>query len=189
MQLRSLVGSLVLSLFSLASFGQTESSFREDLRKQMSQITQKTIPFYDEDSSWVVSAKFRTARKKSLLVLFPTSTGEVQSFSVFGRIYFIIDGKKQKLTVFRASPVNPLNRSILFIPFRDATNGIETYEGGRYLQVNMRNFQDGFLSINFNQATHPICVHDPTYSCPIVPKTNTLSVPIRAGEKLAPSLN
>ena len=189
MPLRIFFLCLILSFFSFASFGQTESSFRVNLRKQMSQITQETIPFYTEDSSWVLPAKFQTARKKSSLVLFPTSTGETQSFSVFGHIYFVVDGKKQKLTVFRASPVTPLNRNILFIPFRDATNGIETYEGGRYLQLNMRDFQDGFLSINFNQATHPICVHDPTYSCPIVPKTNSLSVSIRAGEKLAPGQN
>lgn len=184
--------TVLFSLFlfiGLDSYSQTESTFRQNVRKQMSQITQDSILFYTEDSSWVVPAKFQATRKKSSLVLFPTSTGEAQYFSVFGRIYFIINGKKQELAVYRASPVTPLNRNILFVPFRDVTNGIETYEGGRYLQVNMQDFQDGLLSINFNQATHPICVYDSTYSCPIVPKTNTLSVPIRAGEKLAPGQN
>ena len=183
MWLRNVLFPLFLFV-GLDGFGQMESLFRQSVRQQMSQITQDSLLFYPEDSIWVIPSKFQATRKKSHLVLFPTSTGETLYFSIFGRIRFTIGGKKQVLTVYRASPATPLNRSILFIPFRDTTNGVETYEGGRYLQVNMQDFRDGFLPINFNQATHPICVHDPTYSCPIVPKQNVLSVPIRAGEKL-----
>ena len=42
------------------------------------------------------------------------------------------------------------------------------------------------LVIDFNYAYHPSCVYDPVWSCPLAPPENRLTVPIHAGERLAP---
>ena len=68
-----------------------------------------------------------------------------------------------------------------FLPFRDATSGTETYGAGRYLDLD-RN-PDGTLLIDFNLAYNPLCAYNDSYSCPLPPIENWLSVPIRAGEK------
>ena len=76
----------------------------------------------------------------------------------------------------------------IFIPFRDATTGIETYGGGRYLWDSAKGADLGStgdeLVLDFNYAYHPSCVFDARWSCPLAPLANRISAPIRAGERL-----
>jgi uncharacterized protein len=76
----------------------------------------------------------------------------------------------------------------IFIPFRDATSGKETYGGGRYLWDSAKGADLGGdtddLVLDFNYAYHPSCTYDPRWSCPLAPQENWLPVPIEAGERL-----
>ena len=76
----------------------------------------------------------------------------------------------------------------IFIPFRDATSGGETYGGGRYLWDSAKGADlgstDGLLTIDFNYAYHPSCTYDAAWSCPLAPQENWLPVAIEAGERL-----
>ncbi len=72
--------------------------------------------------------------------------------------------------------------SMLFLPFYDATNGTETYGGGRYLDIP---YAEGAVVVDFNTATHPYCAYSEQYSCMLPPVENTLPGPVRAGERLA----
>jgi uncharacterized protein (DUF1684 family) len=77
----------------------------------------------------------------------------------------------------------------LFVPFRDATSGDETYGAGRYLLDTVKGADlgtvDGKLVLDFNFAYHPSCVYDAKWACPLSPPANRLPVAIRAGERLA----
>ena len=79
----------------------------------------------------------------------------------------------------------------LFIPFRDATNGTETYGAGRYLLDAAKSADLGgdpardSLILDFNFAFHPSCAFDPKWACPLAPPENRLDIPIPAGERLA----
>ncbi|MFN3266959.1 MAG: DUF1684 domain-containing protein [Deinococcales bacterium] len=68
----------------------------------------------------------------------------------------------------------------LFIPFRDATSGSETYGSGRYLEARLHN---GTVELDFNLAYNPYCAYSDGWSCPIPPLENWLKIPILAGEK------
>lgn len=70
----------------------------------------------------------------------------------------------------------------VFVPFRDATSGSETYGPGRYLTLEM-NEQDEY-DLDFNRAINPYCAYTDAYECPFPPVENDLPVPIRAGEKV-----
>jgi uncharacterized protein (DUF1684 family) len=74
----------------------------------------------------------------------------------------------------------------LFLPFRDATGGTETYGGGRYLLDTIKGAdlgsEDDRLVLDFNFAYNPSCAYDPAWVCPLAPAGNTLAVPTRAGE-------
>lgn len=76
----------------------------------------------------------------------------------------------------------------VFIPFRDATSGTETYGAGRYLIDTVKGADLGGsgdrLVLDFNYAYHPSCAYDPRWSCPLAPRANWLAVPVRAGERL-----
>jgi uncharacterized protein len=76
----------------------------------------------------------------------------------------------------------------VFIPFRDATSGTETYAAGRYLIDTIKGADLGGsgdrLVLDFNYAYHPSCAYDPRWSCPLAPPANRLAIPVRAGERL-----
>ncbi len=95
------------------------------------------------------------------------------------------------------SPLGPLTLTLywlegygggVFLPFRDATNGDETYGGGRYLLDTVKGADlghtGGQVIADFNFAYHPSCVHDDRWSCPLAPVENRLSVPVRVGERV-----
>jgi uncharacterized protein (DUF1684 family) len=77
----------------------------------------------------------------------------------------------------------------LFLPFRDATNGRETYGAGRYLLDTVKGADHGstgdMLMLDFNLAYHPSCAWDPRWACPLAPPANALPVEVRVGERLA----
>jgi uncharacterized protein (DUF1684 family) len=74
----------------------------------------------------------------------------------------------------------------LFLPFRDATSGGETYDAGRYLLDTVKGAdlgeEAGKLVLDFNFAYNPSCAYDDKWACPLSPPANRLAVPIRAGE-------
>ena len=74
------------------------------------------------------------------------------------------------------------NANKLSLMFADETSAIETYGGGRYVDVMYRNTNS--VVIDFNTAYNPYCHFNPEYSCPIPPRENMLNVAIEAGEKI-----
>ncbi len=78
----------------------------------------------------------------------------------------------------------------LFLSFRDATGGAETYGGGRYLLDAAKSADlggdpvRGTVILDFNFAYHPSCAFDPRWVCPLVPPENRLDFPLRAGERI-----
>lgn len=78
----------------------------------------------------------------------------------------------------------------LFVPFRDATSGSDTYGGGRYLVDSIKSADlgsdhaSGTVTLDFNYAYHPSCAYDPAWVCPLAPPDNWLPVAVRAGERL-----
>ena len=78
----------------------------------------------------------------------------------------------------------------LFLPFRDTTNGTETYMAGRYLLDGGKGADlgsyaaRGTLIVDFNFAYHPSCAFDPEWVCPLAPTENWLDIPIRGGERI-----
>ncbi len=75
----------------------------------------------------------------------------------------------------------------VFLPFRDATGGRESYGGGRYLLDTVKGADlgsvGGELVLDFNFAYHPSCFYDSRWSCPLAPPANVLTVRIEAGER------
>ena len=66
--------------------------------------------------------------------------------------------------------------------FADATSAIETYGGGRYIDMVQNNTNS--IIIDFNTAYNPYCHFNTEYSCPIPPKENLMTVEIKAGEMI-----
>jgi uncharacterized protein (DUF1684 family) len=100
----------------------------------------------------------------------------------FAQVSFYLAGKPFCLTLYWIQAYG----GGIFLPFKDATNGNETYSGGRYLLDTLKGADLGRegdrLVVDFNFAYNPSCAYNSRWHCPLPPPDNQLSVPIAAGE-------
>ena len=137
------------------------------------------LAHYDVVPALAIPAILEPARDRSTFAM-PTYNNRTLAYSHFGTIVARLDGSTVRLKAFRREDADTI-RDFLLIPFRDATNGDETYAGGRYIEIDLP--LPGNLVLDFNRATNPWCAYDAGYACPIPPRENQLPMPIRAGEK------
>ncbi|MCF0063673.1 DUF1684 domain-containing protein [Dyadobacter chenwenxiniae] len=158
----------------------------EFLSSANSPLKQADLPFlqfYEPDSAYRVVAKFEKSRGQSFEM--PTYSGVNKTYVKYGKVKFRINGRKQTLNVYRSLSLQQLAKykDYLFIPFKDKTNGEESYGGGRYLDLKTTDIKDGELVLDFNKAYNPYCAYSDGYNCPIPPAPNHLPIAITAGEK------
>ncbi len=142
------------------------------------------LRFYEPNEKFRVTCEF-VATKRGKPFEVPTSSGQTATYTKFGELKFEIDEKPYKLAVYQSLRLRnlPQYRDYLFIPFKDLTNGKESYGGGRYLDLRMKEIAGDKIYLDFNKAYNPYCAFSAGYSCPIPPKENHLKVAIEAGEK------
>lgn len=143
------------------------------------------LSYYQPDSLYNVSAKVQILSGEQPFQM-PTYAGTSAEYIRYAIAEFQIgDSETIQLTLYRNTRLfeNPRYKDHLFVPFLDATNGLETYGGGRYLDLSSADIHDGYLQIDFNKAYNPLCAYSGGYRCPIPPIENHLSVSILAGER------
>jgi uncharacterized protein len=138
------------------------------------------LAYFPTDPDYRVSAGLEPAQG-GVAVEMPTSTGQRRKMRRVGTLTFMLKGQPLSLGAFVEADEKDMRR--LFVPFGDLTNGIETYNGGRYLDLERT--PTGLYEIDFNRAYHPFCLFNSSYDCPYPPAESRLKVPIRAGERLS----
>ena len=142
------------------------------------------LAYFRHDASLELRAHLVPDPEAPALGVPRSGTGPQIPFTRIGWVRFTVDGTPCRLSVFWLNEY----AGGIFIPFRDATSGRETYGGGRYLWDSAKGADLGSdgdeLILDFNYAYHPSCVYDPIWSCPLAPQENWLTVPIAAGERL-----
>jgi uncharacterized protein (DUF1684 family) len=119
-------------------------------------------------------------------LVLPISSGGEQSFTRIGWLEVPFAAGPRRLGLYWMAGY----AGGLFLPFRDATNGGQTYGAGRYLIDAAKSADLGgdigrrTLVLDFNFSFHPSCAFDPRWSCPLSPPENRLDVPVEAGERL-----
>ena len=113
-----------------------------------------------------------------------TTSGEVRPCEKVGWVSFDVDGREQRLQVYRLLDQPEADGGAdYFLPFMDATTGGETYPAGRY--VELEGPPGGPYVLDFNTASNPWCAYGAVgkYACPVTPAENRLPVRIEAGER------
>lgn len=132
------------------------------------------LRYFDENPALVIHGHIdRNVEHEE--VPMATTGGEEQLYQRHGVLRFRVDGEPAEIYLYASDDSREL-----FVPFRDATSGHETYGAGRYLEVHAHGDE---VTIDFNYAYNPNCAYDVAWSCPLPPRENWLKVPIRAGEK------
>ncbi len=125
----------------------------------------------------------------------PSSGSHPVQYPRAGTISFALDGAPMSLAIYWIDVYG----GGLFLPFRDATSGTETYGAGRYLFDTVKGsdfermasdddaaamgYDGGRILLDFNYSYNPSCAYDARWVCPLAPRENVLAMPIRAGER------
>jgi hypothetical protein len=136
------------------------------------------LSFFPVDSSFVVVSKLKRTNTSDFFEM-KTSTSRLSKERVFGILSFTIKGFDYSLKVYQSESSVLESSDYLFLPYLDATNGITTYGGGRYLDLKIP--KGDSIWLDFNKSYNPYCVYNERYSCPIVPRENLLPIKVDAG--------
>ena len=190
---------IAIVCLTLLSFGQTRyeaaKAFQDQLNREFAdslksplktedRISFKELPFYQIDTNFVVTAKIERIEEFEIFEM-ETTTNRLPLYSPFYKAAFQIDSFPIELTIYQSEDLKNKEgyENYLFLPFTDATNGTETYGGGRYIDLEIT--ESDILVIDFNRAYNPYCAYNANYSCPIPPRENDIHIPINAGVKYA----
>jgi len=135
------------------------------------------LNYFDPDPSFRYEETLHRYAEPDSVVL-TTSKGTRQLFNRVGYFELSVGGIPTKVHAYQSAERDDPH---LFIPFRDATSGKESYGAARYLDIQVEH-NDEYV-IDFNQAYNPYCAYSEDYVCPLPPQENWLKVPIRAGER------
>jgi hypothetical protein len=128
------------------------------------------------DPTWRVEADFLPYATPQTRAI-PTVLGTSEPMTAPGLLRFKLKGRRFTLEPLIEDPAHPE----LFLIFRDASSGKETYPAGRFLYAAMP--KEGKVILDFNRAYNPPCAFSHFATCPLPPKQNDLAIPILAGEK------
>jgi uncharacterized protein len=134
------------------------------------------LPYFEIDPRWRITGHLVPAQPGATMAIGDV-LGSVSQEPSPGVVEFEVDGTPCRLHALEAMPGH------LWLLFQDATNGHETYGGGRFL-ISAEVAADGTVEIDFNLAYNPPCVFTPHATCPLPPPANRLPVRIEAGERL-----
>jgi uncharacterized protein (DUF1684 family) len=152
---------------------------------EMERASFSGITYYPYDpASRVLAEVVEVAPERYDMATSGEEEGGSYSFTRFAAARFELGGESLELELYWLEGYG----GGLFLPFRDATSGRETYGAGRYLLDTVKGADLGSegdrLVLDFNFAYNPSCAYDPRWVCPLAPPPNRLSIPILAGERL-----
>jgi len=140
------------------------------------------LAYFDPDPAYRVDAEVTRFENPEKVELETSDGRRVRYSRVFG-FAFDLRGETHTLSGYRQQP-----DEAIFVPFRDKTTGQQTYQDGRYIELEVDGeLSDGdSITIDFNLAYSPFCAYSETFSCPLPPEENWLDVVVPAGEKAPP---
>jgi uncharacterized protein (DUF1684 family) len=159
--------------------------FINDPRSPLKEDDLDDLDFFPPSKDAVVKATFTLTPTEEPFEL-PTYSGITRTYRQWGIAHFDWNGKPHTLRLYEnmMNRSNPMYADYLFLPFKDETNGISTYGGGRYMNMSKKEAEDGVLTIDFNTCYNPWCAYSDGFNCPIPPAANHLPFEVQAGEKM-----
>ncbi|MFC7139356.1 DUF1684 domain-containing protein [Halosimplex aquaticum] len=138
------------------------------------------LDYFEPDPDYRVEAT-ATVHDEPDPVEMETSDGRTVRYERVVTFSFELDGESREIHGYRQRPED----DSIFVPFRDKTTGQQTYDGGRYMELE----PDGELAdgdevtVDFNLAYSPFCAFSETFACPYPPEENWLDTTVTAGER------
>lgn len=188
---------LALTLFYSFQSSQDDTAYQDEIKKEREEKDRfmrtspespfarnpeayKGLNYYPPDIRYRIIANLEPIENKKSVVL-TTNDGKEQRYVEYAYADFNLDGVHNRLLILEIAEMGPF-RGKLFLAFGDETSANETYGAGRYLDLT-KTPGSSTIKLDFNLAYNPYCAYDHSFSCPLPPRENILSIPIKAGER------
>ena len=185
------ISNILISSFVFAqgkTYSDSIESYFKKYVKEHEVVTGKDkefISFFPVNEKFRMSCRFERTMNSPWFRM--ESSGAIKrNYRIYGIIHFTINDTAVTLNIYQGQDLMASSqyKDHLFIPFKDATSGEETYESGRYIDLEIKNITNDKVMIDFNKAYNPYCAYvSGKFNCPIPPAENRLAVAIPAGEK------
>lgn len=154
--------------------------------------TFSAIPYFPYNPDWRLIGEAGPlppgARQDAFTVHVPEGAVSCRPFAVVRFVPPLSAASPGELTLFWIDGYG----GGIFLPFSDATCGVECYGGGRYLYDTIKGADLGAhaagIVLDFNFAYNPSCAYNTRFICPLAPPENRLPFRVGAGE-LGPAAN
>ena len=155
-----------------------------DLHSPIVRYDLNFIHFFETDPNFKVDCII-TKLKDQSFVDFPTSSGSKRKYRKFTKLECPINDTIFVLYTYESKRLleSDKYKDYIFLPFGDYTNGETSYGGGRYLDLQRKDFSNKSVTIDFNLCYNPYCAYSTGYSCTVPPVENYMKIEIMAGEK------
>lgn len=140
--------------------------------------TFRGLEYFPPDPRWRITARFEPYTPARLIRI-PTTAGVMDDYTVTGALVFSHGNETYRIDAVQESDAS----NHLFLMFKDLTNEVETYGGGRQLYAALPD-SAGNVILEFNKAYNWPCVFTEFAACPIPPRQNHLPFRVEAGEKM-----
>lgn len=136
-------------------------------------LDQWALPeFFPVDPAWRFQGEYRPFDEARVLYQ-KNVLGLIEETPTTGVVAFTKDGVEYELETADEG-------DNLFIVFGDATNGEETWSGGRFMDI-PKPVNGTRVIVDFNQTRNPWCAYSPYTTCAYPTQQNTLPFAVRAG--------
>ena len=140
------------------------------------------LDYYPINYKFSIKAHFeRTKGEKEFGM--KTTTDRLPIYVRYAVASFSFEGKEYKINIYQNVKFAKTDKykDYLFLLFNDKTSGVESYAGGRY--IDLRIPEGNEIIIDFNKAYNPYCSYNHKYSCPIPSYDDYFDMEILAGCK------
>ena len=140
------------------------------------------LDFFPADLDYFIKARFVRNPDPEAFEM-QTTTDRRPVYVKYGEAHFELNGEDIVLEIYQSDKAKNMEefKEYLFLPFKDLTNGEESYGGGRYIDLKIPHGDE--IMIDFNKSYNPYCAYNDRYSCPVPPDANHLNIRIPAGVK------
>lgn len=190
-----LLGSIIFSFSSCSQLKQPKlNAYALSVEKHRTSIHKDMLseehPFNKEQKSKFIgfdyfpaNESFKTIaelkfKKETEAINMVTSDGKTRKYLDVANLQFELQNQTYTLHLYQS-----IDGNHYFLPFTDETNGVSSYGGGRYLDIESQSIKGNTLELDFNLCYNPYCAFVEGYSCPIPPRNNHLNIKLEAGVK------
>lgn len=182
-----LIGYLHLTAQSLNSYEDSLRAFQQKYVKEHEVVKGKDttyLSFFPVNKKYRVVATFKKLKASPAFTI-PASGGAQQNYFKYGTLSFRLNDTLHVLYLYQSERLMGMEKykDYLFLPFTDLTNAIESYGGGRYIDITIGEIKNNKLVLDFNKAYNPYCAYGKGFQCPLPPKENNLNTSVISGER------